>query len=205
MHTHKHTLIAPLVLAVALGLVGCSSPDDSGLESTPPPETAEPAPEADDETADQDATDDEATDTSDADLDDVTRAALAALDLAEAEAGGQAFHIDDEDDKTAWEVEVNAQGEEFDVVVNWAGSEVQSSTPDGAVDSDTIEKLGGSTLTIQEAIHIAGAEAQGSLEDAEIDREDSIIVWEVTFDDGTTDTDVRIDANTGEVLKVEVD
>ena len=197
--THARAFIVALALGGSLGLVGCSDADDSGLtESAPPPETAQPAPEsgADDSGA-------ERNDDADAPLDDVTRAALAGIDLAEADSGGQAFQIDDEDDQSAWEIDINVQGEELDVLVNWGGTEIVSSMADGSVDSDTLERLGASTLTIQEAIRIAGAEASGSLEEAELDREDGVTVWEVTFGDGSSDTDVRVDAATGEVLAVD--
>lgn len=212
MRTHRHTLILPILLTASLGLVACgSADDDTPVDPGPQPEAPapeapenpeQPAPEPDTEQAPNEDQNESGADNL---LEGVTRTALAALDMAEAETGGIAYELSDENDNTVWEIDIDVNGDDVKVRVNWAGTEIMSSEPDGSIDVDTREKLESISVTIQDAIVVAAEHADGRVSEADLDREDGVMRWEVTFENDSNDTEVYIDATSGEVLRVDND
>lgn len=198
MRKNTRTLTTSLaVTAAALLLVGCAAGDptvDPVTAGNGTGATTEPAPGGTTGTGDG----------APGEVDGITAAALAAIDLAEADSGGVAFELDDEDD-SSWKIDLAVGGTEVEAVVNWAGTELLSSRDEGSVDGDDRRKLDAATVTIQEAITIAAERAGGHVTDVELSTENGVIVWDVEFDDGPDDWEIHVDVRTGEVVKAERD
>lgn len=161
----------------------------------------------DDDTATDDVDDSTATggagkpDSPATETDGQTAQAIAAINLAEQEVGGVAYELDDEDDQSGWKVDVNVDGRDYEVLVNWEGTEVIRSSADGTVDSDDIGKLQVVTLTIQEGIEAAFGEVPGHVVAVDLETENGVVVWEVEFDDN--DRDVYVNAQDGSIVKID--
>lgn len=193
-----------------LFLAGCGAADDEAID--PVDTTSAPPADADtDEPAETDAPAEDETTEDSADEDsaeeDPTDAAgdhagvLAAIELAETETGGTAFELDDAHGGN-WKIEVALDGEELDVLVNSDGTEVLGVDPDGPLDHEDRAGLEAATITISEAIEIAAEHGTGMIDEVDLDDEGDIFVWEVEF---TDDTEVYINVDGGEVLRVETD
>lgn len=196
-------LTAAVAVMTTFGLAACTG----GSGGTPVEPSENSASES--ETNSAEATDqadnaDQAEGGSSGDTHKFTQAALKAIDLAEAETGGLVYAIDAENEDR-WEIDVNANGNEIEVDVSWDGTKVLSSNKDGKVDTDTLGELKQAKLTIQDAIHASVPHANGYLDEAEIDTENGVVVWEVSFEDSGTEWAIDIDVSTGEILDVEQD
>lgn len=231
MNTSKRlTVTTALALTLSLGLTACSD-DEPDVETpvdepgtTAPAETgSDDADDADDDqgddaddsagdtgddnaddganTGDDDADDENEDASTGAPGDDLTAIALVAIETAEAEAGGTAYEIDDQDEDGTWEVDVRVDDRSVEVTVSADGTEV-TETEDDDLDDDDRAALDAATITLREAIELAVAEAGGVLDDAELEGEDDGEPhhWEVTVDtDDQDDIEVLISV-TGEVL-----
>lgn len=125
-----------------------------------------------------------------------------AIAAAEAEAGGVAFAIDDEDGDDAWEIDVLlADGTTTEIEVERQNFTVVDVDPDD--DRADITTMPGTTLL--EAINAALAHTPGTLDDAELDDEDGRIVWKVEIDGTASGDDVELylDSETLEVIKID--
>lgn len=208
MRKKQLILTGSLIIAASLGLTGCNAADSiPGVQSPPTVENTSPgatnAPTNSGQPDDVVATP--------ADLHKVTIAALAAIDLAESTTGGVAYQLSDDDDESRWEVELRLSSTEVEAKVSWDGTQFISQETDDDLDSDTLRKLDTATLTIQDAIKTASPHAGGYVDDAELDEEDGVVIWEIQFqnnndDDSANNTDeweVYVDAQTGEIISVE--
>lgn len=195
-------LPASLVLALALGLGGCSSDD----EETPAQPTAQDQTGEDgatQETEEAGTTEGAAEATPDRDAGDVTAQALQAIQVAEAEAGGTAYEIDDQDDDGSWEVDVAAGDRSVEVTVGADGT-VTETEDDDDLDGDDRAGLDAATITLSEAIELAVDEVGGHLDDAELDEDDGTHYWEVSLDGTDRGDDVEVKVSvTGEVLETD--
>ncbi|WP_346054401.1 PepSY domain-containing protein, partial [Microbacterium aurantiacum] len=128
-------------------------------------------------------------------------AARAAVDLAERTAGGKAFELDDEDGGN-WEVRVAVENEEFEVVVDAAGTEVLRSERDDSLDGEDAGRLNGVQIGLSEAIGIAVSEYTGTarLDDADLTTEGDTVAWEIGFVD---DVEIYLDVLDGRVIRVD--
>lgn len=223
MKRTTHLTLA-LALTAALGLSACADEADpvttpGAAGTTDAPVVATPDATGDDATDDaddtgsgDDATSDDATSGAATDAAgsasgltgaELTSAALDAIDTAEAETGGVAYQIDDQDDDGTWEVDVRVDDRSVEVRVAADGGSVEA-TEDDDLDDDDRAALDAATITLAEAIEAAIGEAGGHLDDAELDEENGTHAWEVSLD-GTgqgDDVDVKVSV-TGEVLTTE--
>lgn len=131
-------------------------------------------------------------------VDDVTAAALTAIQTAESETGGIAYAIDDEDDDSRWEVEVSLDGLEVEVTLSADGTTVESTADDDDLDADERQALQDMQVTLIEGIELAYAEFGGVLDDAELDEEDGRWTWEIDL--GGANDDIHVDIMTGEIV-----
>lgn len=202
---------------------GSTAPAESGSDDTTEddaPATGEETSDgasdddatSDEETADDagdDATSDDAGTTDDGGTaapggdaaDDLTAIAILAIDTAEAEAGGTAYEIDDQDEDGTWEVDVQVEDRSVEVTVSADGTQVVE-TEDDDLDDEDRAALDAATITLTEAIELAVNEVGGVLDDAELEGEDDGDPhhWEVSVDtDENDDIEVHISV-TGEVL-----
>ncbi len=130
---------------------------------------------------------------------------LDAIALAESEAGGTAYEIDDEDDDTAWEISVAAGDQVLEVTVSADGTEVLGTESDGSLDDDDRQAVDTAGISLGEAIVTALAEVDGNLDDVEVDDDGGTVSWEVTVDQGDVEHEIYVDVVTGEVLRVSTD
>lgn len=215
------TLALAAVSALALGLSACGDTTTSP-ETTPAPTVDTPAevPTTVEETPVDEATPDEATtdaatpegtptggatdgtqapaDPVGGEVDEVTAAALTAIQTAESETGGIAYAIDDQDDDTRWEVEVSLNGLEVEVTLSGDGTTVEATEDDDDLDADERQALQDMQVTLIEGIEIAYAQFGGVLDDAELDEDDGRWTWEIDL--GGANDDIHVDIITGEVV-----
>lgn len=205
--TTRRALILPLALTLSLGLVGCGVEDEPAVEETSAPETIT-AEQPAQETTQGAGTDGEDATGPDAavGLGEVTEAGLAAIEAAEAETGGTAYEIDDEDGDRSWEVRVRVDDTSVEVKVAEDGTVTVEEEDD--LDDDDRAGLDAASISLKMAIQAATAEVEGGvLDDAELASQGNSFHWEVTLD-GTEqgdDLEVVVDAETGEVTGVEED
>ncbi len=219
MRTSRTTTLA-MTLALGLTLTACGGDEDPGATPTAdatPSAVPAPAPE-DDEGTDDDSTGsedasgtDDATGTDDGTASasgdagsfDPTASGLAAVETAEAEAGGTAYALDDEDGDGGWEVDVAVDGRSVEVTVGPDGTVVE--TEDDDLDEEDRAALEAAVVTLAEAVGTAVAEVGGGLDDVELDDEDGTWVWDVSLDDtdNGNEVDVKVGTTTGEVVSSE--
>lgn len=128
----------------------------------------------------------------------------AVIAVAEDEAGGTAYEIDDQDDDSSWEVDVAVDDRSIEVTVSEDGQVVGTEEDD--LDGDDRDALAAATITIVDAAATALGEVDGTLDDIELDEEDGTFAWEVTIDTADEDdVEVYVDVTTGEVIRVDRD
>ena len=71
--------------------------------------------------------------------------------------------------------------------------------------SDNSNALATSTITESQAISIASNAAKGTVTEIELENENGKMVYSVEITEGKTETDVKVDAISGQILKVEVE
>ena len=119
-----------------------------------------------------------------------------AIEAAEQEADGTAYEIDDQDDDETWEVDV-AKGKTSSEVQIAADGTVRGED-DTDLDDDDRAGLAAAKITLVEAIEAALEEADGSLDDAELEEEGGKHFWQVTVDTADrTEVEVRVDVTSG--------
>lgn len=212
------TATALLALSAPLAACGTGGDDQPASPATTAEQTtdATTAPEPTDDTTTGGTTDaptDGATTPSEGATggvvpgDDMNSGAFAAIELAEAEAGGTAFEIDRDDlGAGGWEVSVAVGDDEVDVDIDREGTEVLGTDTDDDLDAEERAALDTATVTLADAIQTALDEVGGGLlDDVELDEERDTVAWEVTIDDGagSDDVEVYVDIVTGEVVQAD--
>lgn len=213
------SLSAAFALTLTLGLGACATeePVDTGTSPAPTQPAVDTTDDADDAmddgAMDDDAQTDDAMDDADetADgpaavpppADDLTAAALEAIDTAEAETGGVAYEIDDQDSDGSWEIDVRVDDRSVEVTVAEDGITVLG-TEDDDLDDDDRAALDAATITLQEAINLAVEEVGGVLDDAELEDDNGTYYWEVSVDGTDRGDDVEVKVSvTGEILEID--
>ncbi|MCJ8007390.1 PepSY domain-containing protein [Lederbergia wuyishanensis] len=116
----------------------------------------------------------------------------------------------------AYDIEIkDANGIEHDVVVDANSGKVLKTETDNEKDdddsevSDEVEKtqlLKEAKISIEESTAIAQAKVKGKVTDAELDDENGVVIYEVEITDlQGQQHEVKIDAKSGKILKVEKD
>lgn len=214
MNTTKNltkTLALTAVSSLALALSACAgnTTEPEAPAVTVDPQSSAPAEEptsaAPSQTPTATATDDATDDptgtpsgdqTTGGTLDDLTASAIQAIRAAEAEVGGTAYEIDDIDDDGIWEIDVMVDDRSIEVEVSTDGTVVRVDDDDD-MDSDDRAALESAQIDIAEAIEIAVVEFGGALDEAELDDERGVWVWEVSL---RGQGDVDVDIQTGEIV-----
>jgi uncharacterized membrane protein YkoI len=94
-----------------------------------------------------------------------------------------------------------------DVEVDAEKGEILSREMEDEDDGDmsTQQAVETAKISMDQAEKIALKEVDGQVTDAELDSGNGILVYELEIKQGKKEYDIEIDANTGEVLKVELD
>lgn len=132
-------------------------------------------------------------------------AAVAVIATAqEAFPNGQAFELDSKDGAEGWEVKLAVGDREQEVDVSPDGSEATPQERDDELDQEDRERVAQVQVPLEDAVRTALDEVDGTLDDAQLDSEDGITVWEIDVDqpDGTS-VDVYVNVENGSVLKVD--
>ncbi|SEB59824.1 Peptidase propeptide and YPEB domain-containing protein [Nocardioides exalbidus] len=181
---------AAVLAPLALGLVACGGDDDSDdAPVTSASGTAAPSEGA-------------ASTTIEGDVETAAQTALGEVD-------GTVFSVDH--DGQGWDVTiVTADGEENDIELNADATEVTrgpvADTDQDADDAAERETLLGASLDYAAAIEAAAGEVQGTVTGVDLSDDNGTAVWEVQLDEDTpNESTVDVDAETGEVLRVELD
>ena len=139
-----------------------------------------------------------------------------ALQAAETSVGGQALEaeLESEDGRLVYEVDVVRGADEMhEVIVDAATGEVVSSdeqTVSGLwvrwIGSNALEALKASDRSLAEVVEAAEAETGAVVREVSLDEEDGRAVYEMEVVDAQgAETELEIDAATGETLKSEID
>lgn len=199
----RRTIIAGAAAVLSLGLVACGSDDDTpddqatvqpGGETTPP--ATPPA------TSDTGAATPTTPTMPAGDVHESVTRALVALATAEREAGGTAFDLEEEGNE-GWDIDVAVGDRVVELTVSPDGTRVTETDDDNdTLDSEDRSRLAQATVPIAEALTTAAGQAEGRLESIELDSFRGTTVWEIEFESGSGDTEVRIDVTTGGVVNV---
>jgi uncharacterized membrane protein YkoI len=105
--------------------------------------------------------------------------------------------------RRVWEVTLaKAHGRPYEISVSANGRHVVDRRRDDHR-SDDAAHVRHARVSFHRALKIAGARGGGHLSEAEIDRErGGRLVWETTFEHAGTETEVDVDARTGDVVRV---
>ncbi|MFV0535605.1 MAG: PepSY domain-containing protein [Cumulibacter sp.] len=221
MTTSRSAIVVPIAASLLIALSACSSevdPSDDGTTGSQQNSATEAAtdeqPSADggasagedsgsanSTAADQGSSSDSGTP---APASGITKAGLTAIDKAEADTGGTAFEIDDQDDDGTWEVDVRTGDTAVEVSLSADGTQVLN-TEDDDLDAEDKAALDAASITLSDAITLAIEHVGGDLDDAELDGGDDGEGphWEVSVDatdQGDVEVKVSID---GEILNVD--
>lgn len=196
--TRTRLATAAVLAPLALGLVACGGDDDSDDVTTPV------ATSTTTESTTDDSTDDNTSGSTAAVTGDVETAAQTAL----GEVDGTVFTVDV--DGQGWDVSiVSADGVETDVELDPAGTSVVRAVEDTENDADDAAErdlLLGASVDYLAAIEAANGEVQGTITGVDLSEDNGTAIWEVSFDEDTaTEQTVEIDAQTGDVLRVQQD
>lgn len=127
---------------------------------------------------------------------------IAAIETAEADVDGVAYAIDDADGDGTREVTVRTGDTAKEVLIGADGAVVR--VEDESLDDDDRQALDSAEITLADAITAALGATGGTLDDAEFDRKNGALHFEVTVDTDTGgDVDVRIDPVSGDVVSID--
>ena len=117
--------------------------------------------------------------------------------------------LENEDGKLVYEIEVTNGNLETDVLIDPSNGNILSvETDEEEVTAEEIADIG-DKISEEQAIAIARSAVDissvGEITDVELENENGVIVYAVEFTKNGIETDVKIDAATGEVLKIESD
>lgn len=191
---------AAVLAPLALALVACGGDDDADAVTTP----AATSTTTETSTTETPTTDEGTGSTGAAVTGDVETAARTALDQVD----GTVFSVDV--DGQGWDVTVvTADGVETDVELDPAGTSVVRSVEDTENDADDAaerEQLLSASVDYLTAIEAASGEVQGTVTGVDLSEDNGTAIWAVSFDEDTaTEQTVEIDADSGDVLRVEQD
>ena len=118
--------------------------------------------------------------------------------------------LENEDGKLVYEIEITDGNLETDVLIDPSNGNILSVETDEEeeVTAEEIANIG-DKISEEQAISIArnavDISSVGEMTDVELENEDGVIVYAVEFTKNGIETDVKINAATGEVLKIESD
>lgn len=204
MKSIKTPVALGAAFALALSLAACSGGQTSSTDDVSTDTSTAESGKADEgsESADAEATESESQDQA-APSDGLTFAD--AIVTATDRVPGFVVGVEADRDGTTpvWEVIVRAE--------DGSGTELYIDRATGEIIRERSERLSraqqeSAAVTAQEAIDIALAAAPGELIEAELDTERGALVWSIEVrQSARATTEFYIDANTGEILKQEVD
>jgi uncharacterized membrane protein YkoI len=122
-----------------------------------------------------------------------TGSALRALDTASDV--GRPYDLERE--RRKWEIDVTPHTE---LTISSGGRRIVGRKSAGA--SDDASRARDASVSMAAAVRTADRRATGRLEGAELDRERGRLVWSVDFERGSLETEVEVDAKSGDVVRV---
>lgn len=197
----------PAALALALSAAACSSDDGAGpAQENAAPESSAPAEEqstdADDDgeesAAPSEGTSADAEGVSDA-LPEAGRTAIqTALDTYP----GTVVELDRDGRDGTWKVTIITEDRATKVKVrlNADGTQITETDEHKDLDRDDLAELDAVEVDIVDAINAVMAKYPGVFDEAELDTEDGVVVWQVEINhDDADDTEMLVDVKTGDM------
>ena len=129
----------------------------------------------------------------------------------ENENGEVIYSIEFTKDNIETDVKIDAKNGNILVIENDITETDQDENEEEDEDDEELsaEEVSGDKITEEQAIEIAKTQVDmyivGDITDVELEKENSIVVYAVEFTKNNVETDVKIDAKTGKVVKVESD
>src|SRR5690606_29773942 len=126
--------------------------------------------------------------------------------LSEAEGKVESIELEREKGKQVYEIDVDNGKEDFDIKINALDGEVISVKKEQDDDDQSEKEINAENIiSEQKAVEIAEQEVNGTMKEIELDEDDGQILYEVELKTNKGEADVDIDAESGKVLKVELD
>ncbi len=202
---------AALLLSVLVAGCAAENPVTTGNETPPAKESTVRSTDDDNDTDDSDTKDTKATTTASeisVSLDEAIKAYqdtypdsdITAIDL-ESSLGSYVYAIEGVDDSQEYEVKIDAASKE---IKKQKEEKLDADEQKGIKRQEDQLDLT-DLLSLDEISKIATKEAQGEAVEWGLDQELNTTYWDVKVQDAGKETDVKIDAKTGEVLEVELD
>ena len=124
-----------------------------------------------------------------------------ALEQVEGQGWVQSIHLENERNTVYYDVEVETETHDYDIDLDALTGEALSVEQE--VDTNT--PYDATAISIQQAVTIAMDHAPGEFRDVERKQDAGRSYYEVEIGENGQETEVRIDAETGDILKTEVD
>lgn len=132
-----------------------------------------------------------------------------AIKVISGELGGEVVQVEKEWDEYPVTYDMTVKTEEGyqDVEVDAKEGKVLSQEIDDDQDEDALieEAMKTAKISMEEAEKIALKQVEGQITDLEADMENGSLIYELEIKEGQKEYDIDIDANTGKVLKVDMD
>ncbi|MGM9954631.1 MAG: PepSY domain-containing protein [Peribacillus sp.] len=132
-----------------------------------------------------------------------------AINMISGELGGEVVQVEKEWDEYPITYDMTVKTEEGyqDVEVDAKEGTVLSQEMDDDQNEDALiqEALKTAKISMEEAEKIALKQVEGQITDLEADMENGILVYELEIKQDQKEYDLEVDANTGKVLKVDLD
>ena len=132
-----------------------------------------------------------------------------AIKVISGELGGEVVQVEKEWDEYPITYDMTVKTEEGyqDVEVDAKEGKVLSQEIDDDQDEDALiqEALKTAKISMEEAEKIALKQVEGQITDVEADMENGILIYELEINQDQKEYDVEVDANTGKVLKMDLD
>ncbi|MBX9971789.1 PepSY domain-containing protein [Cytobacillus firmus] len=131
--------------------------------------------------------------------------------LSEAEGRVESIELERANGKQYYDIDIENGKEDFDIKIHALDGEVISINKERDDDDNDDnyqsekEVNGENIISEQKAIEIAEKEVNGTLKEIEIDGDDGQNLYEIELKTNKGEADVDIDAETGKILKVELD
>ncbi len=188
-------------LVAALVLAGCGDSEDATgntAATTPTSQTPTETPSETQSDTPSASPEDSTTPDDAAETDAVFATAIRTAE--DAVKGSVAIDYDRDEDDDDIDIDVVAGGVEYELELSADGTRVLSQERDDRLDGDDLAKVRAAKVLITEAVATALAQAPGTVEDVELDREDGVVRWEIEIKSGGSTTELYVDAASGKLI-----
>lgn len=117
----------------------------------------------------------------------------------------ESIELERENGKMVYDIDIDNGREDVDLDMDAVTGEVLRSKTDWDDDDRNVYRNSDDLLTQQEALDIATAEFNGKLKEIELDDDNGRMIYEIELKNGDQEAEFDIDAETGDILEMELD